>query len=566
MAASVFAIIALGVYQAFFSLSGLAQMSKTKAEAMALATEQLEIVRNLPYSDVGIIGGWPVGKIPYEKHESRAGINFLVTTTIRSIDDPFDGTIDGSPNDINPADYKLVAVEVTCDTSLASSSCRYFSAVSLTTQVAPKNLETSSGNGALFVKVIDANGQPVSGAKVKVTNTATSTLVINDSTNNSGLLQLVDLPPGELAYKVEVTKTGYSSASIDPQATILAGKLTQLSLVIDKLSSLQIKTIDQFCQPAGPFTLRLRGAETTDPEGTILRYDNSQTIPASGELILNELKWDTYRFTPSDAVWKIVGSFPLQSVLVPPGATSEVKLLLGQDSGQGLLVAAKDGASALPLSDVSVTLTKSGIDQTLVTSRGFFRDTDWSTGSNETDGQVEVREPIGEMKLTKVLDLYNPSAYLISKTFDAGTASTTYYNLVWQPADQASSTGPSSIRFQLATSNDPATNDWQFLGPDGTTNSYYAVANSNINEVHNNKRYLKYKVYLNTTDRNFSPNISDVAITYSSECLPFGQVFFRDLSTGTYEVVATKSGYQDYHGQITIGEPWQILEITLNPQ
>ncbi len=575
VATVIFAMLAVGVYQALGSLASLVQMSKLKAAAIALANEQLEVARNLPYSDVGIAGGWPVGKIPYQKTDVRSGANFIVTTTVREIDDPFDGVIGSSTkNDLNPGDYKLVAVEITCPT------CLHYSPLTLTAQVAPKNLETSSGNGALFVQVIDANGQAVVDADVKVTRVVgTTTMVIRDSTNNVGLLQLVDLPTGNLAYRVEVSKTGYSSdrtyaagengltKPAKPNATVLAGQLTRLTLVIDKLSNLQVKTIDQYCQPAGPFSFRLQGSKYMDADNTILRYSQNLTVPVAGLLNLINMEWDTYKFTPNDSAWAIVGSFPLQSVLLPPGVTSEVKLLLAPPSGRGLLVSVKDGSTRLPLSDVTVTLSKVGeTSKSQGTSRGFFRDTDWSLGSGTTDGNIEINNPAGDIKLKNTLGLYASSGYLISRVFDAGTASTTFYNLNWQPADQASSTGSGSVRLQLASSNDPATTTWNFAGPDGTASTFYTVSGSNINVQHNNKRYLRYKIFLATTNRSFTPNISEITVTYSSECLPFGQVFFSDLSLGTYNLLTQKTGYQAYNGSVTMSSNWQILEITLNPQ
>ncbi len=576
VATAIFSLIAVGIYQAFFSLSGLVQLSKLKSVAIALANEQLEIARNLPYSDVGIVDSLPAGKIPYQKVETRSGINFLVTTTVRNIDDPFDGTIGGEPNDLSPADYKLVAVEIACASS-TGQACHSFQPVSLTTRITPKGLETSSGNGAMFVQVIDANGQAVTDANVKVTNIlATTTLIIQDTTNNVGLLQLVDLPPGDLAYRVEASKAGYSSARtyapgesgidmpVNLNVTVLPGQLTIMTLVIDKFSNLELKTIDQYCQPVGPFSLNLQGTKYLDAENTILRYNQDQTIPPEGLLNLINLEWDTYNFTPEDNNWAIVGSFPLQSVLLPPGVTSEVKLLLAPATSRGLLVSVKDGATSLPLTDALVTLSKSGeATQSQSTSRGFFRDTDWSGAGSSTDGGIEVNDPAGEIKLETLLDHYVDSGYLISRVFDAGTASTTFYNLVWQPSDQASST---SVRLQLATSDDPATTTWNFFGPDGTAGSFYTVSGDNINPIHNNQRYLRYKVFLATEDEAYTPNLSEIALTYSSECLPFGQVYFSDLSLGTYEVLAENGGYQDHLGQIEITNDWQILEITLNPE
>lgn len=573
VATAIFVLIALGLYQAFGSLSTLAQAAKLKAVATALANEELEIARSLPYADVGIKGGWPVGKLSYQQIKVSGGASWQLTDTVRSLDDPFDGTIGGTSNDLNPADYKLVTVTVDCQ------NCRANQTVTLTTQVAPKNLETSSGNGALFVQVLNASGQPVVGAKVKVTNVlATTTMVINDVTNTFGLLQLVDLPPGNFAYKVEVSKTGYSSARTyapgedgltnpqNPNPTVLAGQLTETSLVIDELSNLKIETIDQYCEPVGPFTLHLQGTKARDTQGEVLAYDQDQTIPATGLLTLSNLDWDTYNFAPKDSTWALAGSFPLQSILLPPGALGEVKLLLAPLTSRQLLVSVKDGGTGLPLSGATVTLSSGGQTQALTTSRGFLLDSDWSGTSNETDGNIEVNDPVGELKLKKVLDTYSSSGYLISRIFDTGTASTTFYNLSWQPFDQATSTGENNVRFQLATSNDSATTTWQFFGPDGTTNTYYTTANTNINVRHSEQRYLRYKVYLATADNQFSPNLSQIAITYSSECLPFGQVFFSGLSATNYEVTIAKTAYQTYQGTVNLTGAWQILEVTLNPQ
>jgi len=575
VASAIFAVLALGIYQAFLGVSSLTISAKTKAGAISLANEQIEIARNLPYSAVGILGGWPAGSLPYERLATTSGMVFKITTTVRNIDDPFDGLIGGEPNDLTPADYKLVEVTVSC----GNETCRYFQPLTLTAIISPKNLETSSGNGALFVKVFDANGQAVAGANVKVTNLkATTTLVVQDTTNNEGMFQLVDTPPGEFAYRVEVSKAGYSSARtyalgevglvnpISPDATVLAGQLTSLSLIIDRLSNLTLTAVDNYCQPAGPFTLRLQGERLLSSDPAVLRYDESQTIPANGNLSLPNLEWDTYQLTADDSTWAIAGSFPLQSVLVPPGAESAVKLVLKPKSGRGLLVAVKDGASGLPLSDVNVNLSGEGIDQTLITNRGYLTQTDWSSGTFETDGNIETHSPSGELKLVEVLDNYRSAGYLVSGVFDSGATTTTFYNLNWWPADQASSTGETSVRFQLATSNDSATTTWNWFGPEGASDSYYSTAGAMINPENSPARYLRYRVFLSTADPLATPNLSDVAVTYSSACLPFGQIFFDGLTTGSYLVSANKSGYQESSASVTIAQDWQILEITLNPQ
>jgi prepilin-type N-terminal cleavage/methylation domain-containing protein len=579
VASAIFAVLALGIYQAFLGVSGLTISAKTKAGAISLANEQIEIARNLPYSSVGILGGWPPGKLPYERLATTSGMVFKITTTVRNVDDPFDGMIGSTTNnDLTPADYKLVEVTVSCGSTLGQGPCRYFQPLTLTARVSPKNLETSSGNGALFVKVFDANGQAVPEADVKVTNiVATTTFVVQDATNNDGIFQLIDIPPGNFAYRVEVSKSGYSSARtyvrgeaglinpISPDATVLAGQLTQLSLVIDRLSSLTIEAVDSYCQPTGPFSFKFQGDRllATDPD--VLRYSENKTISSIGALLLNSLEWDTYKLEADDASFAIAGSFPLQSVLVPPGTDNTVKLVLRPKSGKGLLVAIKDGVTGLPLSNVTVNLSGNGINETMVTNRGYLNQTDWSTGSFETDGNIETRSPNGELKLVKILNEYRSDGYLVSNIFDSGATSTTFYNLNWSPADQASSTGEASVRFQIATSDDQATTTWNWLGPDGTPSTYYQVAGATISLANSPARYLRYRVFLSTADPLVTPNLSDVSVTYSSACLPFGQLYFDGLSAGTYNVSASKTGYQNSSAPAVINQDWQILELTLNP-
>ena len=72
--------------------------ARTRITATALANEQLEIIRNLPYSEVGTVGGLPHGLIPATQNLNRDGQDFIVHTIIRSLDDPFDGQVGSSTN------------------------------------------------------------------------------------------------------------------------------------------------------------------------------------------------------------------------------------------------------------------------------------------------------------------------------------------------------------------------------------------------------------------------------------------------------------------------------------
>ncbi|MEK7505428.1 MAG: prepilin-type N-terminal cleavage/methylation domain-containing protein, partial [Patescibacteria group bacterium] len=150
VATAVFLLMSVAIYQTYQGLLALVSLTRAKTIAAALSNEIFEIAHNLPYADVGVPQGVPSGKLPHTQTISRDGISFLATTTVRTIDDPFDGTIGGSPNDTAPSDYKLVEVEIGCPT------CRFFQPLVVSGRIAPKNLEGASTNGALFIRVFDA--------------------------------------------------------------------------------------------------------------------------------------------------------------------------------------------------------------------------------------------------------------------------------------------------------------------------------------------------------------------------------------------------------------------------
>ena len=568
--AAVFLVVMLGLYEGLSAVSKIAKVSRLRTMALMVANERLELARHLPYGDLGLVDGWPIGKLQTFENLERGGITWGVTTTVRSIDDSYDGTIGGSPNDTSPADYKLVEVLIGC------GECA-IEPISVATNIAPLALETANGNGALFIKAIDASGLPVVGAAVTVINDShVPSITISDVTDNTGTLALVDLPPAALSYKVRVSKGGYNQEEtyaagengianpVNQNVTVSEGAVTQLSLPIDKLSTVNLRTIDQFCQGVNSFSFNLSGTKLLGREPDVLKYSQNLMTGATGYLTLNNFEWDSYHILPTDAVYDVVGSFPLLSISVDPDTTNDVLLVLAPSASRGLLVTAKDGASGLPLDGANITITgtSTGAFFEKVTNRGHLQETDWSIASGEAFN-LEVNSPAGEIKLAKVLDNYVSAGYYISSVFDVGSATTTYYQLSWQPVTQATSTGENSVRFQLATSDLPE-GPWEFVGPDGSAGSYYTPADTNIGAGHTNERFIRYKMFLATEDESVTPRISDVAITYSSSCLPFGQVYFGSLAFDNYIVSVTRAGYQDFTGEILVSDDWQSFEVSLN--
>ncbi len=636
MGIALFLILAISMYGAYTGLLNAVQNSRLKISAIALANEQFEIVRNLPYSDVGIAGGLPSGKIVQNKTVSRDGANFNVKTTIRNIDDPFDGTIGGSPNDLSPADYKLVELEISC------ALCQNFSPLYFNTHVGPKNLESSSTNGALFVQVFDANGQPVPQADVHIENSQAG-FSIDDTTNNSGLLQIIDAPPGVEAYNITVSKNEYSEEKtyptgepsnpnpVKPNATVAVQQVTQISFAIDRTSSINVSTVTETCSAVPGVGFSLTGSKLIG-EPNVLKYpEHLFSTDSSGSKVISGLEWDAYGFLLNDSSYGLVGSSLISPVNLIPNTSQDLKFIVAPKTPNSLLVAVRDAATQLPLSGAEVLLKKTGYSNSFISGQGFYRQSDWSSGPGQedfidplkyfsSDGNIEVSLPEGELKLKEAFPLggsgdqfppggsgdqqaslsypsflyssilniiknffhqifraifsfkiapvvasspqYASSGYLVSSTFDMGSESN-FYQIFWQPKDQPPEAGQDSVKFQIATNNDKAT--WNFLGPDGTSNTFYTLSDANINSVHNNNRYLRYKVFLSTEDTDFTPNLGEVSFTFSSECVPPGQVIFSGLEAGTYSLSVSKSGYQTVEQNVNVSQPWQESQITLNP-
>ena len=574
--AAVFLMISLAAYNAYIGLFNLINLSQYKILAVSLANEQFEIARNMPYNDVGIVNGIPNGKIPQSQTLVRGGVTFEVDAIVRNIDQPFDGQIGSTTNDTSPADNKLLEITVTCN------GCKNMQPFTVTGQVAPKNLETASTNGALFIRVFDANGQPVQGANVNVVNVATTTtIIIDDVTDATGWLQLIDVPPGTEAYRITVGKSGYSTertyplgdvgnpAPIKPDATVLVQQVTQVSFAIDQLGSLAVSSVSPTCTAIPNFDFSLLGSKQIGLN--VPKYSQNLSTNGSGSLSLSSMEWDIYTVTPTDASHDLFGLNPLNPVTINPGAAQQLQLIVVPTDTRSILVTVRDSATLLPISGATVVLSGDATGNK-VTGKGFINQTDWAGGSgqvNYTDttrysfdnGFVDITGVPGIIRLSEAFGVYNPDGSLESSTFDTGSVSN-FYNLVWSPTDPPAST---TVKFQIATATTSTPTSWDFLGPDGTSGTYYTVSDSPINAVHNGDRYLRYKTFLHTDDTAITPNISDVAFTFTSSCTPPGQVMFSGLPSGNYHVNVSQTGYSDFDQDIVLNSNWLEVQAVMTP-
>lgn len=372
---AVFAILGHTIFTLISASYSIVTFTRARITALHLASERVELIRNLPYDSIGIIGGIPAGNMQPNENVTRNGLNYIVKTSIVYIDDPFDNV---APIDLLPTDYKRVRVDVSWEGLVASKK----NPVTLITDIAPRGVESTQGGGTLSILVFDANGQPVPQADVNIIATQTSPQVnLNLQTSDNGRIILPGSPTCTSCYQITVTKEGYSSdrtystAEVvnpdKPYLSVIESLLTEVSFLIDKTSELTIKTVsfeEDYFSELGNVTFFLRGGKTlgTDfNDELVYKFENVYTTNSQGEVRIQDLEWDDFTiFLLSDSDYSVSGFNPLLPLVVLPNTVNELVFSLDDFSLHNLLVSFTN-ASGEPIASVSALLSdNSGFEAT----------------------------------------------------------------------------------------------------------------------------------------------------------------------------------------------------------
>ena len=243
-------VLTLGVYSLILLFLGITNDNKFYIEAIELANQKMEQIRNMPYAQVGVAGGIPSGSIPQEETIIRSGI-YTVNTYVTFFDDPADGQAGSTTPDTIPTDYKIVTVKVSWHAKSGTKNATMFS------KVIPRTVETNEGYGLLKITVSGASAQPIPSAEVRVVNNLVDPPIdVVNLTDNSGTLYLPATSSYQ-GYEITVTKTdeeplyyygtdrtyGTSTGQSPYHLTVTEGDMTEEAFTIDKLATLQIRTV-----------------------------------------------------------------------------------------------------------------------------------------------------------------------------------------------------------------------------------------------------------------------------------------------------------------------------------
>ncbi len=373
---AIFLILANAVFTLIRGSFTITSYNRARISARHLAQEKIEFIRNLPYNSIGTSGGIPSGSILQTEMLERNGLAFTVSTDITYIDDAFDQT---APSDTLPTDYKRVRVAVSWGGVASSKN----SPVVFVTDIAPKGVETTAGGGTLSIFVIDANGQPVPQANVTITASTSPAVNLTLDTGDNGRIILPGALTCNSCYRVSATKGGYStertyaksevSNPTKPDLTVLAGKLVEVTLSIDRTADLTIHSTDTRTSgfaPKGNVSFQMRGAKTigTTSNGTIVyKYDQTLATDGSGDKIINNLEWDNYSiFMNSATTLDISGINPKNPLTVQPSTTNTVSFATDTHTTNNLLTTFLN-AQGQQVASVSGTLIKGASTLTGVT-------------------------------------------------------------------------------------------------------------------------------------------------------------------------------------------------------
>jgi len=307
----VFSVVSLSFYAVFSLGIRYSNDSKNRTVATAIATQRMELLRNLGYDDVATIGGIPPGNINPDEQVSVGNRSFHVLTDIYYYDDADDGTVGGSPNDSVPNDYKIGRVTVRWGEEGEKQR------VQLISRFVPPGVENSAGGGTFSLNTIDFSGNPVGNVSVNLRNNHVIPNVnYNTQTDSGGNLLLQGVPADtDSNYQITLDKNNYETVRTYPfppagafspsiaNFPVLEGVLNEKSMRIDLLANLEINSRDPFSEKISDASFDLLGGRRLDDgtaEPPVYTYDNSESTNTNGKFSVDNISAGEYNLAITD--------------------------------------------------------------------------------------------------------------------------------------------------------------------------------------------------------------------------------------------------------------------------
>ncbi|OGI22839.1 MAG: hypothetical protein A3E91_02155 [Candidatus Moranbacteria bacterium RIFCSPHIGHO2_12_FULL_40_10] len=372
----IFSVITVTFYSAWSLGMKHIIESKNRMGATALASEKMEIIRNLQYDNIGVQSGIPNGNILADEDVTENGKSYHVKTFIQFIDDAFDGTY---PDDSVPNDYKRAKVTVTWGG---------IGEVSLVSRFVPPGLEVDAGKGVLSINVMNSQGGVPQSTVHIVNNDISPAVDITLNTDNSGNLMFPGAEASTQKYQITVSKNGYETvATVDPltipdynpvdtNASVSLGSINTKTIFQNKVSNLDILSIDMNDAPIpnAQFDIkggRILGTKKISPFDNVYNLDEiSVATNASGEKEYNLISPGQYAIYNIGSVsgYTFISTDPISPFSLIPDETKTVKIKFADDNADSLLVSVIRSDDSSPINGAQVRLSNgTGYDSTETT-------------------------------------------------------------------------------------------------------------------------------------------------------------------------------------------------------
>ena len=204
-AIAIFGIVSTSLIGVLTSATAADGLSRQRSIAHQLAQQQVEYVRQLNYSVVGLQGGNPNGVVLSTSTKRVMGLWYTLTTSIGWVNDPVPATF------ATAANYKRVRVIVKRNTD-NKELARAYAYVSSNKQADYGGINNAVINAQVLDNVLNV---PLAGATVALSNGPSPTATVSDTTDEQGKVTFAAMTPNATPnaagsyYDIMVSLTGY---------------------------------------------------------------------------------------------------------------------------------------------------------------------------------------------------------------------------------------------------------------------------------------------------------------------------------------------------------------------
>jgi kumamolisin len=382
------------------------------------------------------------------------------------------------------------------------------------------------------------SGHPISGATVTTSGAGGN----STTTNAGGFYTFTNISTG--AYSVTASAPGFAASTATGVVVTVGGTTTHDFSLAANLSGCLTDTTQSDFQagvPSGLDLISSPGDARLASTGGAETLDQQQNTLGSSGNIMSTSTWNSQTFVPgiTGTLTKIdVHMFCSGCSGANPAVTVDVRTTSGGAPTNTVLASttipgfgsATDGVfSAMFATPASVSAgTTYAYVLRLTTDRtaGSYAATR-SNNNQYSNGAFLISTNSGSTWSSQGSDLgfktyvttapvYATTGSLASSLKDANPTATGtphWTSLSWTAAKPANT----AVAFQLAASNSPS-GPFSFVGPDGTSATFFTTSPASLPGASFAGRYLKYRALLSTTNTAVTPTLSDVTVCYDNTC------------------------------------------------